>query len=275
MTPFYEDDFVQLYHGDCREILPSVAACDHMITDAPYDRKTHDGARTTRNNKAQDLIKFAPIDPATVVAATNGKAHRWMLTFCSLEMLAGYRDAVGDDRWLRSGVWIRPDGAPQLTGDRPAQGAEGIAIWRATTERPRWNGKGKRGIWRSTWECGVERNNRVHETQKPESLMAELIEDFTDPGETILDPFAGSGTTGVVAKALGRRAILIELDQEHCASAVRRLSQAVLWEVPAARDRTDTQSDLFAQHDTSGGTGGEAAAATTRDRARGDGASGG
>ena len=67
-------------------------------------------------------------------------------------------------------------------------------------------------------------NARVHETQKPESLMLELVELFTDPGDIVLDPFCGSGTTGVACLRLGRRFIGIEKDAKYAAVARERLT---------------------------------------------------
>lgn len=80
----------------------------------------------------------------------------------------------------------------------------------------------------------ADKSERVHPTQKPLVLMGALVEQFTDPGELILDPTAGSGTTGVAAKRLNRRCILIERDEAHCESAARRLEhEAPLQLIPA------------------------------------------
>ena len=240
MTPYYEDDFVRLFNYDCRELLPTCGEYDHVITDPLYDAETHANARTAATadiGKAAGVldIKFASLgDPTWLVKALTPR--RWALACCSLELLGDYRRAAGD-RWIRSGIWDRVGGAPQFTGDRPGQAVEGIAIWHREGKK-RWNRGGKRGIWRHPVVNGPE---RVHETQKPVSLMRELILDFTDPDETIFDPFAGSGTTGVAAKECGRKAVLVEIDAERCAIAAKRLTEASLDEriarVPGQRGK--------------------------------------
>jgi site-specific DNA-methyltransferase (adenine-specific) len=90
----------------------------------------------------------------------------------------------------------------------------------------RWNGGGKQAVWTYGVASGISRPD--HPCPKPEALMAEMVSQFTDEGDLILDPFAGSGTTGVAAKRLGRRAILIEKEEKYCEVAARRLSQGAL-----------------------------------------------
>lgn len=230
---YYQDAAVTLYHGDIREIIEELPAYDHYIADPPYDPKTHTGAQSKLRPNYK--VSFAPIDPAEVVFIARPK--RWALSFCSLEMLGRYADAAGDG-WVRSGIWDRINGAPQLTGDRPAQGAECIAIWHPDPGVKKWNGGGKQAKWR---HLIVRGDDRVHETQKPLALMRDLILDFTDVGDLIVDTFAGSGTTGVAAKECGRRCILIEQQEEHCASAAIRLERASLDEriatVPGQRGK--------------------------------------
>lgn len=209
----------ELIHGDCREVLPTLGQVDHVITDPPYDAKTHSSARTTRGGKAQDLgINFAPLETTDIAQGWLGVARRWVIAFCALEQLGAYRDSAGEC-WVRAGVWDRVDGMPQLSGDRPAQGAEGVAIMHGLAVKKQWNGHGLRGLW----TCGVERGDRHHPTTKPLDLMLRLVELFTDPDDLVLDPFCGSGTTGVACLRLGRRFIGIERDEKYAAVARERL----------------------------------------------------
>lgn len=224
--PFYRDDVVTLYCGDCRALLPLDVTVDHVITDPPYDAKTHAGAR--RHMNAAPLgIDFAPLaDVDEIVPLLLGASRRWIVCFCSLEMLGDYARAAGD-RWIRAGFWRRVGGAPQFTGDRPAPPGEGIALMHRA-KRLAWNGGGHHAYWERP--NVKQASERVHPTQKPLALILDLVEQFTDRGDLVLDPFAGSGTTGVACKMLGRRAILIEQDAAYCAAAARRLAATLdLW----------------------------------------------
>ena len=97
----------------------------------------------------------------------------------------------------------------------------------AAKGRSAWNGGGKHGVFIfNKGENGGIRNE--HETQKPLKLIKELAELFSNAGQTILDPFMGSGTTLRAAKDLGRKCIGIEISREYCDIAIRRLQQEVL-----------------------------------------------
>lgn len=90
--------------------------------------------------------------------------------------------------------------------------------------RKRWNGGGKHAVWTVPLDHahgGGGQNE--HPTTKPVALMQALVADFTDPGELVLDAFAGSGTTGVACLRLGRRFIGIEKDPKYFALACERL----------------------------------------------------
>jgi len=225
VTPFYQDEAVCIYHGDCREVLPFLSGVDVVITDPPYDTNTHERARTSKDGTVhRQPIDFAPVnDDLWFVGPLLDLSQRWVVAFCALEQLAHYQQAANMDCYIRSGVWRRHSG-PQFTGDRPAQAAEGIAIMHRKG-RKRWNRGGESAWWNGLVVTGAA---RVHPTQKPDPLISELVADFSDIGETVLDPFMGSGTTLVAAKRLGRKAIGIERERKYCEIAVERLRQSAL-----------------------------------------------
>lgn len=232
MKPYYEQSGVTIYHGDCREVLPTLPPVDHVITDPPYEAEAHTLARRQRSHGVVDVlpINFEPIDAALrgfVGMECARIARRWVLVFCQVEAAMLWRDALSSVRYLRTQVWVKPDSAPQFTGDRPGMGYESIVTCWSGKGKPSWNGGGRRGVYEHM--VGVNGGGKnPHPTMKPESLMRELVYLFTDPGDTIIDPFIGSGTTLVAAKRLGRKAIGIELEEKYCEVAARRLQQEAL-----------------------------------------------
>ena len=222
MTPYYQDSACTIYHGDCREILPYLPTVDHVITDPPYSERTHNGARTAGDG-SETLIDFASIEFSALrdlVGAWN--VARWVIMTCDLAHSAGLILTPPDGfEFIRQGVWIKPNGSPQFTGDRPAQGWESVAILHKPGKK-RWNGGG----FPAVWTCN--KINGRHPTEKPIDLFTSFINLFTDKDETILDPFMGSGTTLEAAKLMGRKAIGIELEEKYCEIAARRLAQEVL-----------------------------------------------
>lgn len=235
IEPIYTDDWVTLYHGDCLEVLPQLGTVDHVITDPPYSDHVHAkqwiGAALTdgckRTSTAHTALGFGPLTDDVRGAVLDFCAQMqagWSLFFTDVEGLAGWRDAAtaaGLD-YVRGCVWDKVDGAPQFTGDRPAAGAEGIACIHPRGKK-KWNGGGRRGVFRHP--VNGDRGPKPHPSTKPLALMRELVGLFTDQGETVLDPFAGSGTTGRACKDLGRKCILIERESKYCEVIIRRMRQ--------------------------------------------------
>ncbi len=198
MKPYYEDDLVQLFHGDCREVTAWLEA-DVLVTDPPY-----------------------------------GLGDRWQGgTWGAAPMYADAR------RWD-----VKPDDADLLTmiGDRPAVvwGGNYFTLppsrcWLAWIKNPAMNTMADFELaWTSLDKPAKAytstRNpdgQRDHPTQKPVGLMRWTIGHM--PEGSVADPFAGSGTTLVAAKYLGRRAIGVELDERYCEIAAKRLAQDTLF----------------------------------------------
>lgn len=207
----------ELHSCSWRDSAPALV--DAIIADPPYDEHTHQGHRLPVRDRA--AVPFDPIDPADFIPELIERSSGWVVCFCSLEMFGAYKAAAGS-AWVRSGLWVKPDACPQMSGDRPAVPAEGIAIMHRPG-RKRWNGGGRKALWSHNRARGGE---RCHETPKPVSLMVELVNDFSQPGATIWDPFAGGGTTGVAAIRRGRAFIGHELRERTAAGAAARVARS-------------------------------------------------
>jgi len=225
--PYYDHKGITIYLGDCREILSQLPQVDIVLTDPPYSDAVKKGALTFDKSDARGGKEFVPFSISeNDLRDILGKClfRRWMVVFCDWKHAASFGiNPIKGIRFVRFGVWDKPDGAPQFTGDRPAPGWEAIAFMHREGVKLSWFGGGRRSVFR----CNIEHQND-HPTPKPLKLMNMMIDLFTSSDEVILDPFMGSGTTLRAAKDLGRRAIGIEIEEKYCEIAAKRLSQEVL-----------------------------------------------
>lgn len=212
MKPYYQDDLVALYHGDCREITAWLEA-DVLVTDPPYGIAWKGGGYNGQR-------KHAGIAHDDTTDARDTVLDTW-----------------GDDR--PAVVFGAPLIAPP---PKPRQ----ILVW----QKPSDSGLvGSTTGWRRDWEAiyllgpwpqlsgtrssvittpggmGLYLNGHPH--AKPVGLMEMLID--SAEGRVVADPFSGSGTTLVAAKQLGRHAIGVELEERYCEMAARRLTQDTLF----------------------------------------------
>jgi hypothetical protein len=245
LTPYYQDEAVTLYCADNRVVLPTLDAVDHVITDPPYsllvvntsargrtDGEKRKGATVNATRRDLGYAGVTSDDRSFLGLEFARLARRWAVVFCDAESLTEWRvalEASGRLRHMRMGAWVSPACTPQFTGDRPGTGWEACEIAHAPG-RSRWNGGGSPAVWviNRPVNGSAERAEASHPTPKPAALLDIIVQQFTDPGDTILDPFGGSGTTAVAAKRLGRRCILIEREEKYCEVAAKRLSQGAL-----------------------------------------------
>jgi site-specific DNA-methyltransferase (adenine-specific) len=214
-----------LYHADCRDVLPTLANIDVVITDPPYGARTHAGARTGGSGRADPtsgklaLIDFDSLPDEVFLplcVQLVGISRRWVVMSCEWRHAAQLEES---EILVRLGVWIKRNGAPQFTGDRPGVGWEAISCLHRPG-RKRWNGGGHHAVW------DVPKVDGFHPTGKPIALLAKWVEQFTDVGETVLDPFMGSGTTGVACIQSGRAFTGIERERKYFDVACERISRA-------------------------------------------------
>lgn len=229
-APYFERRGVVLYHGDMREVVPGLATWDVCLTDPPYSEHVHRMINTGRTLHAgrpkmsaglvYDCLTDEVRDGAAAVLA---RTARWVGVFSDVESAHLWRasfTAAGLE-YLRTGAWIKAGGMPQLTGDRPAVGFEALTLCHQRG-RKRWNGGGFPAVWNDQ-TIGTNGETKKITGQKPETLMRRLVRLFSDEGETVLDPFAGSGTTLVAALQLKRRAVGVEVLESSCELIAKRL----------------------------------------------------
>ena len=213
-----------------------------VVHNRPYEASLHDSKNKLRSRLRSDGgpdlqgLDFAPIDAirAAVVATASEKCTGWFIAFCTVEGTWEWAQVINASpmKYKRACAWVKPDSTPQLNGQGPAQGYECfVAAW-AGEGHARWNSGGKRGVYTHLVNYGRQGE---HPTEKPVPLMAEIIADFTLPGQLICDPFCGSGSTGVAAVRHGRRFIGIEQNERWFDLSCRRIEAAL------------KQDDMFVQ----------------------------
>ena len=227
MKPYYQDDLVTLYHGDCREVLASMAdeTVDAVLTDPPYTERTHKKARTPEHEGVTSFAAIDDVELRHILSSAARVSRGWVVATLDYRHAVEFDNAPPDGlRVQRIGVWVKTNPTPQLSGDRPAQGWESIAYMHRDDRRSKWNGGGSHGNY-----VAPIPPPEGHPTAKPLPLVSKWVRWFTDTDGLVLDPFAGSGTTLRAAKDEGRKAIGVELEERYCEIAAKRLAQDTLF----------------------------------------------
>ena len=228
MKPYYQHDGITIYHGDCREIIPTIGKVDLLLSDPPYgiglatdyaNRFSSKAGnwwkntdRSSQQRHTQIIGDDEPFDPQHLLEID-----------CRAKVLWGGNCFAS--RLPDSGGWFVWD---KRNGKRDVS----AAAWPMGDGEIAWTdaGKGVR-IFRHTW-FGLIRDSEPgehwHPTQKPVALMAWCIEKSKSTSGVIFDPYMGSGTTLRAAKDLRREAIGIEMEEKYCEIAARRMGQEVL-----------------------------------------------
>jgi site-specific DNA-methyltransferase (adenine-specific) len=229
----------RLILGDCLQIMADLPAIDHVITDPPYEAYMHAAKRgekvfgSARRIRIDGHANPPPVEFSSIDGIRRQSTELmtnicsgWLIIFCTPEGVAAWRDEIeaADVRYKRACVWVKPDSAPQFNGQGPAMGAEMFVTAWCGKGFSQWNGGGRRNVF--TFPTNNADRQGEHPTEKPIALMTELVELFTNEGQTVLDPFMGSGTTGVASVKRGRLFIGIEKDPKWFDLSCRRIEQA-------------------------------------------------
>lgn len=218
MSPYYEDDSVTLYHGDCREVTEWLAA-DVLVTDPPYGTESAwpDGTAPDVNyGRGQNRRRGAQV--GTIANDATSEVRD-----CALLMWGEKPTLVfgSPRRHDPPGAWV-----DRLVWDKKRAGMNG-GPWRYTHESIFVSAGFVRKSNASVSIITAYPDQRDHIHAKPVALMTKLLD--CAPDGTVADPFAGSGSTLVAAKQLGRKAIGVELEERYCEIAARRLAQDTLF----------------------------------------------
>lgn len=206
----------ELYRGDCRKLLASLERVDAVVTDPPYGI-----AYRNRRSDIRPHIQFA----GPIVGDGSADVGQGVIDACfergwPVCTFAG-RNHPWRGPWRQSLIW---DKGPSVGG-----GGDRATCWKFTWEFIQVGGFGKLNGRRDSavlrFAVG-QSSYRLHPTPKPVDLLCYLIEKLTRPGELILDPFMGAGSTGVAAARTGRRFVGIEIDAGYFAAAAARITAA-------------------------------------------------
>ncbi|NOU07112.1 MAG: site-specific DNA-methyltransferase [Hyphomicrobiaceae bacterium] len=203
----------RLILGDCREVLPTLGKVDAVVTDPPYGIGAANGAAVggtdasgrykRRPRKYDGTWDDARPDDRVLTAIVNAADRHivWGGQYFADVLPAG-------GRWL---FWDKLNSMPSYSdGEMAWTTVSGVSVKKFT---------------QCASGLAANRDGREHPTQKPLALMKWCLE-FLPDAETVLDPFMGSGTTGVACVKLGRKFIGIEIDESYFAIACRRIEQA-------------------------------------------------
>jgi site-specific DNA-methyltransferase (adenine-specific) len=201
VKPYYEHAGITIYHGDCRELLATVAGNSKaLVTDPPYGIGFASQPTKWQRRAGALPENWDDVTVPDVVAMVNmfEVAVVWGGNYYALPPSRG---------WL---CWLKPDAPPSM-------GSFELA----------WTNQDRIAAHIS-WSISATNSERVgHPTQKPKRVMTWTLGLL--PAMPLVDPFMGSGTTLLAAKELGRRAIGIEIEERYCEIAAKRLSQEVMF----------------------------------------------
>lgn len=245
--PYYQDDNVTIYNGDCREVLPRLVpeSVTLLWTDPPYGHSNHDGdlqsARVGVKGGRQRAAEPIANDDATGMREVVDAALRLAVPLLRRDCCCcccccgggGPRPTFAwvADRMDREGlaffhsvIWDKTARGPGM-GWRFRRDHEMVMVAHRSGGRLSWANP---DVATSNIVRTMPPRVRQHPNEKPLDMVGHFVNLTTVAGELVLDPFMGSGTTLVAAKSLGRRAIGIELDERYCEIAARRCSQETL-----------------------------------------------
>ncbi len=228
MKPYYEHGGITIYHGDCRDVDLPVGSVDFLLTDPPYGMAFVSGWTVDKATVKSDGVRqgVRVVRSALNVLAPSFHSDMHAVVFCHWESWPDFYDNLCHLFQIRNAlIWNKGGGGMGDLRHEYAKDFE-VMLFGACSR-----GRELRGMRAGAVVSGIKRVSAADRDlpfQKPVALLENLIGRHCPPSGMVLDPFLGSGSTLVAAKALRCRAIGIELDEERCEIAAKRLSQEAL-----------------------------------------------
>ena len=266
MKPYYDHGGIQIFHGDCREVLPTLSdsSIDMIWTDPPYGHNNNNnndlahrreaalGIREVTQEEARPIANDGAAEATSLIRFLFDEFSRLLMPGCCcccccgggggpdpqfarwslwLDEAVGFKQAiVWDKGGIGMGWHYRRNYEMVLVGEKP-----GAAC--------RWfGGNDVANVVRIS---GLKPLANDHPTPKPVPLVQHFLGLHSRPGDLVLDPCLGGGSMVVAAKAMGRRAIGIEIDERWCELSARRLQQETLDFTPKAKAAAPVQTSLL------------------------------
>lgn len=222
VTPYYQDDHVTIYHGDCRKLTGTRSAQlawiepDLVLTDPPYGISYKASSR----GKVPGVL-----EGERVVGDDEPFDPRWLLNYgrCVVFGANYFAHLLPPGGWI---VWSKV---------QDNRWSHGVYSKRSLAEVAWTNCFRYVGLYNCFWagspmhRKSEERGSQLHPTQKPVELMRWIIERTTQPGDLIFDPYMGSGPIARAAVDTGRQYVGIEIEERYCEIAVKRMGQEALF----------------------------------------------
>jgi DNA modification methylase len=215
--PYYQDNAVTIYHGDCREIIPLLPAPNLALTDPPYELTASGGGIGARRKYLADID--GKLDAGFDIGIL-GQFENWVC-FCGKQQLTELLAAVGQRVWGLV-TWNKPNPTPLCAGNYLPDTEYIVHAYQSGRLFGEYRDKSRFIVH------PVEKNDLGHPTVKPLAVVAKMVRLGSQEGELVLDPFMGSGTTLRAAKDLSRKAIGIEIEERYCEIAAKRMAQECL-----------------------------------------------
>jgi site-specific DNA-methyltransferase (adenine-specific) len=235
------DGVIDLRLGRWQDVLADVEKCDAVICDPPYSARTHEGERGLRLGGsdthrpggaacARNAIGYSGLTEAMAsefASFWSRRASHWVVAFGDDVTCAWHRTAWASVGWLTFApvLWVKENAPPRFSGDGPTSSCEHITVTRPRRKIAEGRSGSRPGHYVALTMVGRGGGASGIVGTKDPGAMRSIVRDYSKPGDLVVDPFCGGGTTALACAIEGRRCITSEMDPVTFEKARVRLAQ--------------------------------------------------